>query len=247
MYIIKNIKQELKQKIDLEYKQGSVNFFKEPIKLYGVRTPVVKKIANKYFKEVKNLEKKEIFKLIEELMRSNYNEEFSIASSWLYKIRGRLDNDDFPLLSSWVKKYITNWAMCDDYCTHAFGYLIYKHPNQLIPKLKQFAKSSNRWVKRAGAVSHIHPTKQSSPFRKNIEKNKQKYLKDIFYIADNLLLDADDLVQKGYGWMLKEASNLFEKDIFNYVISKKKIMPRTALRYAIEKMPTKLKKQAMAK
>ena len=73
------------------------------------------------------------------------------------------------------------------------------------------------------------------------------FLNDIFYTADRLLLDNDDLVQKGYGWMLKEATNLFQKDIFNYVIKNKDTMPRTALRYAIEKMPANLKKRAMTK
>ena len=55
------------------------------------------------------------------------------------------------------------------------------------------------------------------------------------------------MVQKGYGWMLKAASQAHQKEVFNYVISKKATMPRTSLRYAIEKMPTELKAMAMAK
>jgi len=55
------------------------------------------------------------------------------------------------------------------------------------------------------------------------------------------------LVQKGYGWMLKEASRNNRKEVFDYVMKNKKIMPRTALRYAIEKMPKELKIEAMAK
>jgi len=109
------------------------------------------------------------------------------------------------------------------------------------------AKSKNRWVKRASAVVHIYPTNKLSSFRKDIIKNSQKYLTDIFKIADILLLDQDDLVQKGYGWMLKEASNVFPQEVFKYVMKHKATMPRTALRYAIEKLPAKLKKQAMAK
>ena len=72
-------------------------------------------------------------------------------------------------------------------------------------------------------------------------------MKKIFEIADILLLDKDDLVQKGYGWMLKSASESHQQQVFNYVIKNKKNMPRTALRYAIEKMPKTLKKEAMAK
>ena len=71
--------------------------------------------------------------------------------------------------------------------------------------------------------------------------------KDIFEIADILLLDKGDLVQKGYGWMLKAASKSYQKEVFEYVMKNKTKMPRTALRYAIEKMPKDLKVKAMAK
>ncbi len=67
----------------------------------------------------------------------------------------------------------------------------------------------------------------------------------MFKIADLLLEDDVDLVGKGYGWMLKEASKLFQEEVFAYVIAHKTHMPRVALRYAIEKMPADLKKQAM--
>jgi 3-methyladenine DNA glycosylase AlkD len=55
------------------------------------------------------------------------------------------------------------------------------------------------------------------------------------------------MVQKGYGWMLKAASQAHQKDVFNYVMNKKATMPRTSLRYAIEKMPAELKARAIAK
>jgi 3-methyladenine DNA glycosylase AlkD len=72
-------------------------------------------------------------------------------------------------------------------------------------------------------------------------------LNDVFEIADILLLDQDNMVQKGYGWMLKVTSQVHQKEVFDYVMSKKDIMPRTALRYAIEKMPKELKVKAMRK
>ena len=82
------------------------------------------------------------------------------------------------------------------------------------------AQEKNRWMKRAAAVSLIVPAKRG------------KFLKDIFEIADMLLTDTDDMVQKGYGWLLKEASRLHQKEVSNYVARNKKVMPRTALRYA---------------
>ena len=74
-----------------------------------------------------------------------------------------------------------------------------------------------------------------------------KFLKDVFQIADILLLDKDDMVQKGYGWMLKVASQAHQQEVFEYVLAHKASMPRTALRYAIEKMPKELKHKAMGK
>mgnify|MGYP000957632123 CR=1 FL=1 len=55
------------------------------------------------------------------------------------------------------------------------------------------------------------------------------------------------MVQKGYGWMIKAASQAFQTEVYDFVMKNKRRMPRTALRYAIEKMPPGLKAQAMAK
>ena len=66
-------------------------------------------------------------------------------------------------------------------------------------------------------------------------------------MADSLLADPDDLVQKGYGWMLKVASNNYRHEVFEYVMRNKRVMPRTALRYAVEKMADELRKEAMKK
>ena len=90
-------------------------------------------------------------------------------------------------------------------------------------------------MKRASAVTLIVPAR------------KGLFLKDIIEIADILLLDKDDMVQKGYGWMLKAASQAHRTEIFDYVFRNKAVMPRTSLRYAIEKMPKDLKTMAMAK
>ena len=101
--------------------------------------------------------------------------------------------------------------------------------------MKKWAISDNRWARRAAAVSLIVPAR------------KGLFLEEIFAIADLLLTDADDLVRKGYGWMLKAASQARQNAVFEYVMAHKAAMPRTALRYAIEKMPEELRRRAMAK
>jgi 3-methyladenine DNA glycosylase AlkD len=106
---------------------------------------------------------------------------------------------------------------------------------EYIGRLKEFTRSGKRWTRRAAAVSLIVPAR------------KGLFLNDILEIAGKLLLDKDDMVQKGYGWMLKVASMAHREEIFGFVMEHKQIMPRTALRYAIEKMPAELKALAMAR
>ena len=120
------------------------------------------------------------------------------------------------------------------FATITVGAFIEMYP-EFLEQLKRFAKSENRWVKRAAAVTLIIPARRG------------KFLKDIFEIADILLEDEDDLVRKGYGWMLKAASEAHQQEVFEYVMKHKSIMPRTSLRYAIEKMPKELKAEAMKK
>jgi len=232
MKLISQIRKALKANIDLEYKKGATRYFKEEVKVYGVRTPIVRQIAKKYFPE---FNKEKIFDLCEELLSSGYSEEATIAFQWVFKLKNKYQESDFKIFESWLKKYVDNWGKCDDFCTHAFGEFILQFP-EFLPKLNFWAKLQNRWLRRASAVILIYP----------IKKDK-KFLDKIFEISDLLLIDRDDLVQKGYGWMLKEASNLYQKQIFDYVMQNKAQMPRTALRYAIEKMPAELKQQAMEK
>jgi 3-methyladenine DNA glycosylase AlkD len=69
----------------------------------------------------------------------------------------------------------------------------------------------------------------------------------LFPLLIYIMADSDDLVQKGCGWMLKSASEVYQDEIFTYVVKNKKHMARTVLRFAIEKMPQELRKEAMRK
>lgn len=232
--VLNEIRKDLEKNIDPVYRENANYVFKEKIKTLGVRTPIVVKLAAQYFKRIKNPEKKEIFILCEELWQSGYMEESFIACNWSYAIHRQYEQKDFKVFEKWVSKYVSNWASCDTFCNHTIGAFVEMYPYYL-SSLKKWAKSKNRWMRRASAVSLIIPARHG------------KFLKDIFEIADILLLDQDDLVQKGYGWMLKAASHTHQKEVFDYVVKNKKVMPRTALRYAIEKMPKSLRERAMIK
>ena len=232
--ILPAVRRELKSQADDKTRGSFQRFFKENVTAYGVKTALVTRIARQYFKEAKPLGKSGIFALCEELLKSDYHEEAIIAAEWAYWLRKEYEPADFIIFEGWLSKYIDNWAKCDTLCNHAVGSFVEKYP-RYISNLKDWTRSENRWLRRAAAVTLIVPAKEG------------KFLKDIFEIADSLLLDKDDLVQKGYGWALKEASRTHREEVLDYVLRNKNMMPRTALRYAIEKMPADLKKLAMAK
>ena len=232
--IISEIRTELKQAADEKTRSGYARFFKETVLFYGVENAKVSKIAKKYFPEIKPLGKVAIFALCEELLKSDFCEEAFIACEWSYRIHYQYEECDFAIFERWVKNYINNWAKCDTLCNHTIGSFIDRFPSY-IESLKQWTQSENRWLKRAAAVTLIIPAKEG------------RFLKDIFEIADSLLVDKDDLVQKGYGWLLKDAAITHRQEVFEYVMKNKKVMPRTALRYAIERLPADLRKKAMEK
>jgi len=232
--IIKDLREDLIKKSCTKTQLITQRFFKEPINAYGIKSKLVKEIANNHFKKLNNPDKKTIFLYCDDLWQSGYLEESFIACDWTYRMRKSFDIEDFYLFEEWVHLYIDNWASCDTFCNHTLGYMLEKHPH-LIQKLVEWTGSHNRWVKRAAAVSLIVPARKGT------------FLEDAFQIADLLMHDKDDMVQKGYGWLLKVASNKHTPEVFEYVMSHKHIMPRTSLRYAIEKMPDNLKKEAMKK
>jgi 3-methyladenine DNA glycosylase AlkD len=232
--VIARIRQELQSQADPEIQKTSRRFFKEEITCYGIKTAAVMVIARKYWKEIKTRDKREIFALCEELYKSGYIEESFIVSEWAHALSGRYERDDLAVFRHWIETYVTNWASCDGFCNHTMGDFIETFP-EYTAELKRWTQSENRWMRRGAAVSLIVPAKHG------------KFLDEAIEIADLLLTDTDDMVQKGYGWLLKEASRKHTDEVFAYVMKNRKNMPRTALRYAIELMPKELKAEAMKK
>lgn len=230
--VLEAVREDLAQSVDAKTRDGAQRFFKEDVKFHGVKSAAVKKIAQKYQRAIKGRDKRDIFALCENLLQSGYGEEAFIAFEWAYSLRKEYEPADFRVFESWIRKYVDNWAKCDTLCNHTIGAFIEKYPG-FIENLKGWARSENRWLKRASAVTLILPAR------------KGDFLSEVLEISDILLKDEDDLVQKGYGWMLKEASKKHQEEVYEYIMRRKSDMPRTALRYAIEKMPEDLRRKAM--
>ena len=231
--LLNTLRSELTAKANPVWKAGAEKYFKEPVKFYGLSNSMARKIGSGYFRQIKGHSKNEILALCEELMKSGLMEETIIACDWTNRLRRQFEPGDFSIFERWISQYVNNWAACDTLCNHPVAELILKYP-EFLADLKRFTQSENRWMRRAAAVTLIIPAARG------------KFLPDIFEIATLLLHDPDDLVRKGYGWMLKAAAESHRQEVFEFILRHKATMPRTALRYAIEKMPVEMKKEAMS-
>ncbi len=223
---------ELAARSDAATLASSSRFFKEPVRCRGVKTAAVHAVAREHWKRVEPLGKVRILALCEELYRTGYLEDGFIAADWAAWVAPAFEPGDIDVLGAWVERYVDNWAACDTLCNHAVGDLVARFPGT-VDSLKAWAASENRWMRRAAAVSLVVPAKRGA------------FLDDAFAIADLLLLDGDDMVRKGYGWLLKEASRHHRDEVYAFVLARRDVMPRTALRYAVELMPPELRAAAM--
>lgn len=230
------IQSELIRIASPERKKAIAFFFKHEIKAYGVNSPDTQSLGRLVIQQLNanKWSKMQVFDLAEHLFMNEWIEESLLACQIVYAYKKDYVLDDFDIFEAWVNKYIDNWAECDTFCNKTMGEMLMRFPT-LAEKVKGWALSDNLWVRRAAAVSFIYPAK------KNMLVDAQ------WEIALLLLEDREDMVQKGYGWMLKVLSQQRQNEVFQFVCKYKDRMPRTALRYAIEKMPESLRKEAMAK
>ena len=183
--ILEQIRQKLIEISDKKAQDSSKRFFKENevAKTYGVKTNEVHKISKEFFTQIKDCSKQTIFELCEELWKSGYLEEEAIACNWAESQHKKYEPADFAVFERWLSSYVNCWADCDTLCNHTIGLFVMKYPDY-ISELKKWAKSPSRWLRRGSAVTLIIPAR------------KGLFLNDIIEIADTLLLDKDDLVQK---------------------------------------------------
>lgn len=124
-------------------------------------------------------------------------------------------------------KYINNWDLVDLSSEKIVGAYLFDKPKDILRKL---SKSKNMWERRIAVIATF-----------NFIKNKK--FEDAIMVAESLIKDENDLIQKAVGWMLREMG---KKDLKTEEIFLKKyykIMGRTALRYAIEKFPESKRKK----
>lgn len=232
--VLVDLRADLSAQVDLPFRSGALAFFKEPINPLGVRAAGVRGCAARVWTRVRTWDRDRLLDLCGELWATGVFEEGSVAAILLDRAARGSRPPDFDRFEGWLAAHVANWAHCDLFCTHAFGRLLTLFP-ELQPRIGPWTRSANRWERRAAAVILI-PLVHGG-----------QGLDLALATAEALLADPDDLVRKGTGWLLKEASRRFRDQVHTFVMDRRGRMPRTILRYALERMPPDLRRQAMAR
>ncbi len=202
--------------------------------LYGVRTPIVRAFSKDYFRALPDRSWDVVLPLCEALLETGIYECRTIAWDWSFRCKRQHQPVHFEVFADWLDTHVEAWSDCDDLCTHTIGHLLWTYP-MLLERLDAWTIHPNRWLRRGSAVSLIYR------FRKGGSPDP------VFHIADQLVHDQDDLVQKGAGWALKVAGQLYPDALFTYLEPRRLTMPRTTLRYAIEKLPRETRQLLLAR
>ena len=226
---IKIIRQILKK----ESKPITMSFFKtgpgeyaEHDQFLGVPVPVLRRIA----KEFKSLP----LKGIKELLSSDYNEERQLA---LFIIIDQYQKGDLPTKEKWHQyylknlKYVNNWNLVDASAHLLVGAHLY---DQELDRdlLFDLAESKILWERRVAIVSTWYLIRQGE-------------VKTTFELAKVLMTDKEDLMHKAVGWMLREMGEKDETHLIQFLDKHASQMPRTMLRYSIEKLSDDQRKAYM--
>jgi 3-methyladenine DNA glycosylase AlkD len=190
--------------------------------LLGIRVPKQRVLAKKYVNLLS-------FKEVEKLLQSKIHEFRFIALVILSKKYKRADS---KLKSKIAKiylrnyKYINNWDLVDMSAPHISGHYWY---NGKLDKFWEFAKSDNLWKERIAMLSTFYFIRQNR-FNETLK------------LAEVFLSHKHDLMHKASGWMLREIGKRDKKILLSFLDKYSSLMPKTMLRYSIEKLSKQQKK-----
>jgi len=224
--IVAEILAEIKKQESPENAEKLRRFFKEPVECRGLTSAQVNEIVKLAYPEVKgnlplNLE------VAQELLESRVLEEASIGFGLLRKMTGHFSPGLFDVFDGWVD-YLTNWANTDGLSSWLIAETVRLDP-QLVERLLLWTASDNRWRRRAADVSLV-------PIAR-----KGEMLDETFAVAEHLMADEDEMVQKGVGWLLKEASKKHPDEVREFLLQWKDRTSALVLRYASEKLPKNMR------
>jgi 3-methyladenine DNA glycosylase AlkD len=168
------------------------------------------------------------------LIPDRYLEVKGVGIEALACFRREFTSDLLPAWKRWLaKNYSSNWATTDSICGALIGPLLVAHP-RLISLMPAWSRDKNMWVRRASAVALIPAVRRGVAL-------------DVAYqVARRLHSDKEDLIQKAVGWMLREAGKSDPGRLEKYLRANGGMIPRTTVRYAIERFAPRKRRALLA-
>jgi 3-methyladenine DNA glycosylase AlkD len=222
----------LRAAADPVFAAGVRNFFQEAVDPHGVRTPQVQAIMRLVYRELKAWPKAQRDQYIDQLWKSGKLEEGALVCHVYRRFSKECGAAEFKMFEKWIDRYVKNWSHCDGVSSWLVSASIANHP-ELIDELTVWTKSRNRWKRRAAAVSLLQEAKRG--------ENTDSILR----ICEMLRNDPDVMVQKGVGWVVKEAYPRRPSEVLEFLADWRTTAPRLILRYAAEKMTPQHRKWLM--
>jgi 3-methyladenine DNA glycosylase AlkD len=164
-------------------------------------------------------------RLADALMRDRYLEVKSIGIELVARYKRDFSPRLLPTWKRWLaQNHSANWATTDGICGCLIGPLLLRHP-ELAQDMRGWSRDRNMWVRRASIVGLIPLVRRGLAL-------------DVAYdIAKTLHADREDLIQKSVGWVLREVGKADASRLERYLRANGPIIPRTTVRYAIERFP----------
>jgi 3-methyladenine DNA glycosylase AlkD len=224
----------LRKGADPEKAIQSQRYFKETISCYGLTSDEVREIASGLYRDCRDgWSLGQAVELCETLLPNRYFEAKSVAILVLLRFKKEFGPPLFSLIKKWLSRdYLDNWASVDTLCPDALGPLLEEHAG-LRAKIRTWAAAPNRWVKRASAVSFIKLARRG------------RCLDDAYAVARRLFPAEDDLIEKANGWLLREAGKTDMARLEGFLLRHGPKIPRTTVRYAIEKFPEEKRRRIL--
>ena len=191
----------------------------------GRRAPAIHQMSIGVYREVKAMPVAERNQFCEALFASRTNHQGTLACYVYRRFAKECGAREFRMFAGWLDQYVDDWGMTDGLGLWLLGASIGNDPS-LIAKLDSWTRSKNRWKRRGAAVALVPSARRGL------------HTKEIFRIATPLIPDADDMVQKGVGWLLKETYPKHPEEATKFLLPLRDRAPRLVLRYAAEKMST---------
>lgn len=232
-YIAAHIRRVLKDGGSAPHAEGVEWFFKEEIKSRGWYTAEMRKVAVRFRRAILRERGLDfLVKVADRLFRGRVLEEKVFAVFLLEKLVKQLDDREFRLFESWLPR-ISSWADHDGLVHYLIAPMIAAKPTRA-RSVFLWAKSSNRWHRRAACVALIQGTR------------RKMFFPEIVRLSNLLLADEDDMVRKGLGWLLRETAKHNAAKTVPYLLKICPRAPRLVLRTACETLPVSTRKKILA-